>query len=65
MASPSNLLTEEHLAQINEALDKAKAAEQEIKLATMAGIDVAQQAAELKANVDRLHAIKQVYFPGR
>ena len=65
MANPSTILGEEHLASINDALAKAKTAESEIKLAKLAGIDVSAQEAELKASLDKLHSIKQVYFPGR
>lgn len=63
--NPNNPLTEDHLAQMNNALDAAKRAQDQIDLAKRAGIDVEQHEATLKASVDKIRQVKSVYFPGR
>lgn len=66
MASfPAHPLTEQHLDQINTALEHVRHGKHQAKLATMAGIDVTEQARQLDAMHDQLQKIKQVYFPGR
>jgi hypothetical protein len=68
----SNLITGEHLAQINDAIGKLKEAEKEIALAERAGLvagpqgqklaDYKQQVAD---NLTKLQNIKSVYFPNQ
>lgn len=68
MADPNlehSPLTGEHLAQINDALERAKAGEAQITLAERAGLDVADQKAQLERDVEKLRQIKSVYFPGQ
>lgn len=60
-----NPLTEEHLNQINNALEAAQFARSQIDMAKRAGIDVASHEQQLNTNEARLLQIKQVYFPGR
>ena len=62
---PNNPLTPEHLAQLKNALDASKAADNQIELAKRAGLDVSKLEA---INIDakgKLTLIKQVYFPGQ
>jgi len=65
MNDPVHPLTEDHLANINHALEQIKLGLQQVALATSAGIDVATQKASLLDTQGKLLAIKQVYFPGR
>lgn len=58
-------LNEQHLADINNALQQLAEANRQIKLAKQAGIDVTAQEAEAKDTENKLRSIKQVYFPGR
>jgi hypothetical protein len=60
-----NPLTEDHLHQINGALDGIKFAYTQIDMAERAGIDVSSQKQAARDAEKRLLAIKQVYFPGR
>lgn len=62
---PLHPLSEEHLAQINQALDQAQVLQEAINKAGRAGIDLSNQAQQLTNNVDQLLKIKQVYFPGQ
>lgn len=63
--TPGSPLTEEHLNQMNNALDVATRAQQQIDTAKRAGIDVSQLEAQLKDSVDKIRQVKSVYFPGR
>lgn len=58
-------LTDEHLGQINAALDGIKAAKMQVNLAKRAGIDVAAQETAVLDTERRLNQIKSVYFPNR
>jgi hypothetical protein len=62
---PTNPLTPDHLAQIKNALDAAKAAQYQIELAKRAGIDVSSLEDTNNENVTKLRQILQVYFPGQ
>jgi DNA-binding phage protein len=62
---PNSPLTEEHLQQLNNALDAVKRARTQIELARRAGIDVADLQAANEANESKIRTIKQVYFAGR
>lgn len=63
--TPGSPLTEEHLNQMNNALDVAIRAQQQIEMAKRAGIDVSQLEASLKDSTDKIRQVKSVYFPGR
>lgn len=56
-------LTADDLKTINENLAALKEAEAEIKRATLAGIDVADQATQVKELAEQLTKIKGAYFP--
>jgi hypothetical protein len=58
-------LTEQHFDQIKQGLDEVARAENQIRLARLAGINMDAVEAELKSHRERLLALKQVYFPGR
>ena len=62
---PPNPLTQDHLAQIKNALDAAKQAQYQIDLAKRAGIDVSNLEETNTANIGKLRQILQVYFPGQ
>jgi len=62
---PNNPLTPEHLAQLNNALDASKAADNQIELAKRAGLDVSKLEAINQDAKGKLQQIKQVYFPGQ
>lgn len=61
---PVSPLTQEHLAQIRNALDVVSIAEQQLALAKRAGLDVAQQERDLAESKQKLLQLKNVYFPG-
>lgn len=65
MSSPSTILTEEHLAQLNNAIDQSAQIQREINLAKQAGLDVSTAQATLDQTTANLRQIKSVYFPGR
>jgi len=65
MASQTGPLTEDHLRQINNALDVAKGLHDQIDMATRAGIDVSLLKAQLDEAEGRIRQVKSVYFPGR
>lgn len=65
MDSQSAILTEEHYAQLQNALDQAKQIEREIALAKQAGLDVHAAEAALAESTAKIRQIKSVYFPGR
>lgn len=65
MDSQSAILTEEHLAQLNNSIDQAQQIEREIALAKQAGIDVHAAEASLQESIAKIRRIKAVYFPGR
>jgi hypothetical protein len=65
MATPSSILTEEHYANLKNALDQAANIQREIDLAKAAGLDVTQAQATLAEAVGKIRQFKGVYFPGR
>jgi hypothetical protein len=65
MPTPGSPLTNEHLQQLNNALDQAKQAQIQIDLAKRAGIDVSNLEQMNNDNVSKIRQIKQVYFPGQ
>lgn len=65
LPADGNPLTEEHLAQLNEALVKVATARKAIDLATRANINVATQKAAIDDLEDKVKLLKQVYFPNR
>jgi hypothetical protein len=62
---PNSPLTDEHLQQLNNALDAVKRARTQIELAKRAGIDVADLQAQNDSNESKIRTLKQVYFAGR
>ena len=62
---PANPLTPDHLAQLKNALDNAKAAQYQIELAKRAGIDVSSLEQTNNDNITKLRQVLQVYFPGQ
>jgi hypothetical protein len=65
MAPQSNPLTEAHFQEIQRGLAAVTEAENQIKLAALAGIDLKEIAADVADAKDKLTRIKGVYFPGR
>lgn len=67
MAAPDfpHPLTEQHLVDINNALDGIKKARAAIALAQRAGINVDAQSRSADDTEQQLLKIKQVYFPNR
>lgn len=65
MASQSAILTEEHYAQLKNALDQAANIQREIDMAKQAGLDVHAAEATLHDSVAKIRQIKAIYFPGR
>ena len=62
---PNSPLTDDHLQQMNNALDHAQRAFQQIELAKRAGIDVADLEKTLTDSVAKIRQVKSVYFPNR
>lgn len=62
---PGSPLNQEHLAQLNNALDQVKLAKIQIDLAKRAGIDVSPLEKLNNDNESKLIQLKQVYFPGQ
>lgn len=62
---PNSPLNAGHLQQLNNALDQAKLAQIQIDMAKRAGIDIGNLEDTLNTNVDKIRAIKQVYFAGQ
>jgi nicotinate-nucleotide pyrophosphorylase len=62
---PNSPLTEDHLQQLNNALDAVKRARTQIELARRVGIDVDALQTANDANEAKIRSIKQVYFAGR
>lgn len=58
-------LTEADLEGINLQLDRLSELEQELKLATQAGVDVSAQKEEARQSREQLIRLKQTYFPGK
>jgi hypothetical protein len=61
---PNSPLNDEHLTQINSALNAIAVAETQVLLAKQAGIDVSAQENEIRDAKTRLRALKNTYFPG-
>jgi hypothetical protein len=57
-------LTQDHLVQIQNALDVTQIAKNQIEMAKRAGLDVSRQEAQLREAEEKLLRIKNVYFPG-
>lgn len=64
MANPDSPLNDQHLAQIQNALDVIARTENQIELAKRAGIDVMQLEQQLASSKTRLLSLKNTYFPG-
>jgi len=62
---PGSPLTADHLLRINQMLQNVQFAQQQIDLATAAGIDVSARQSQLNDSRDQLMKLKQVYFPGQ
>jgi hypothetical protein len=60
-----NPLNEEHLEQLNTGIAAANEGLRQVELAKRAGMDMSQQETELRASLESLRQIKQVYFPNR
>lgn len=60
-----NPLTEEHLTQINTALNNLDMAQKAIDQAKRAGLDFSDKEKQVQQHAAQLRQIKQVYFPGR
>lgn len=65
MAEPIRVLDDDHLLQINEALDRARQAKQLIEQAERGGIDMEEQKTQTNDMEVKLLKIKRAYFPGR
>lgn len=61
----NEVLTEQDLARINQALGQLTRADEVIDMATRAGIDVSQFKDRSKTSKDQLLRIKNTFFPGR
>jgi len=61
---PMSPLTQDHLVQIQNALDVTQIAKNQIEMAKRAGLDVSRQEAQLREAEEKLLRIKNVYFPG-
>lgn len=57
-------LTDGDLGRINENLNQLKVADEQIKLAIQAGIDVSELQSTVAEQRNQLLKIKQTYFPG-
>lgn len=64
MTPPNSPLTQDHLNQINTALNAVRVAETQIILAKQAGLDVSRYEEQLKEATAKLRALKSTYFPG-
>lgn len=65
MANGPQVLDENDLNRIQNALQQSERAEQIIELAQQAGLDVEQQKERNKRARDQLLRIKNTFFPGR
>lgn len=65
MTPSASPLNDDHLSQINSAMDHIQRAEAQIILAKQAGIDVAQAEQSLNESKTKLLAIRRTYFPNR
>lgn len=62
---PQHPLTDEDLVQLNENLARLNEADEQIRLAERAGIDVAELKTQSRDNRASLLKIKASYFPGK
>jgi hypothetical protein len=65
MPGPSKIVTPEKVEEMFTQLRVLKDVDHEIKLASLAGIDVAEVEAKAKAMKETLHGYTRVYAPGR
>lgn len=66
MPDPNSPLNEQHLQQLNNALDQARLADIQIQMAKRAGIPgIEQLEQQNNDNISKLRTIKQVYFAGQ
>jgi predicted subunit of tRNA(5-methylaminomethyl-2-thiouridylate) methyltransferase len=63
MAAPSGPLTAQDKIKLEEASRQLQEAQAQIARAKSAGIDVADQEAEVKALLESVNRIRQAYFP--
>jgi len=61
--NPNSPLNDQHLAQINAALQSVAVAESQLMLAKQAKLDVSTLETQLATAKDKLLAIKHTYFP--
>jgi hypothetical protein len=61
----ANPLTESDLNKINDSLRRLDEADEMIRRAKTAGLDMASQEQQSRENRDRLQKLKQAFFPGR
>jgi hypothetical protein len=61
----NNPLTDRDLESIDANLAQLAEAEDQIKLAEQAGMDLSQQREQVRTQRAQLQKIKQTYFPGR
>lgn len=64
MGVPNSPLNDDHLKQINAALQAITVAETQIILAKQAGVDVTAQEHQVAEAKVKLRALKNTYFPG-
>lgn len=65
MPSLSNILTDDHLQVLKNAIDQGTAIQREIDLAKQAGIDVSAAELTLQDTLSKIRQAKSVYFPGQ
>lgn len=63
MAAPKSPLTAEDKVKLDEAARQLQEAQEQINRAKLAGIDVTDQEAQVKALTESVTRIRQAYFP--
>ena len=61
----ANILKQADLERINQELLRLQEAEQDIKQAQIAGIDIGDQMDRVRETRQKLLKLKQAYFPGK
>lgn len=61
----ANPLTEADLERIEDNLTQLKVADEQVKLAVQAGLDVTQMKETISGQRSQLLKLKQTYFPGK